>query len=118
MHERLDHLSVELEFMHFLTYKESSRCHDGIDKTEIVVDAQRSSSRTTSADGYRCSVVRWQKADTGIVRSLPTVCRNGWILRSPSLGDRAAILRGGLQTSYLQCSGRSNLRVRGAGQGE
>ena len=42
MHERLDHLSVELEFMHFLTYKEVvSRCHDGIDKTEIVVDAQK-----------------------------------------------------------------------------
>jgi TorA maturation chaperone TorD len=42
VHERLDHLSVELEFMHFLTYKESySRCHDGIDKTEIVVDAQK-----------------------------------------------------------------------------
>ena len=42
VHERLDHLSVELEFMHFLTYKESySRCHDGMDKTDIVVDAQK-----------------------------------------------------------------------------
>ena len=42
IHERLDHLSVELEFMHFLTYKESySRCHDGPDKTQIVVDAQK-----------------------------------------------------------------------------
>jgi TorA maturation chaperone TorD len=42
VHERLDHLSVELEFMHFLTYKESySRCHDGIEKTDIVVDAQK-----------------------------------------------------------------------------
>jgi hypothetical protein len=28
--------------MHFLTYKESySRCHDGLEKTEIVVDAQK-----------------------------------------------------------------------------
>ncbi|HJR76730.1 MAG TPA: molecular chaperone TorD family protein [Nitrospiraceae bacterium] len=42
IHERLDHLSVEFEFMHFLTYKESySRCHDGIEKTDIVVDAQK-----------------------------------------------------------------------------
>jgi TorA maturation chaperone TorD len=42
IHERLDHLSVEFEFMHFLTYKESySRCHDGIEKTDIVVEAQK-----------------------------------------------------------------------------
>ena len=42
VHERLDHLSVEFEFMHFLTYKESySRCHDGMEKTEIVVEAQK-----------------------------------------------------------------------------
>lgn len=42
VHERLDHLSVELEFMHFLSYKESyARCHDGQDKTQIVVDAQK-----------------------------------------------------------------------------
>lgn len=42
IHERLDHLSVELEFMHFLTYRESyARCHDGKDKTEIVVEAQK-----------------------------------------------------------------------------
>jgi TorA maturation chaperone TorD len=42
IHERLDHLSVELEFMHFLAYKESyARCHDGDDKTQIVVDAQK-----------------------------------------------------------------------------
>jgi len=42
VHERLDHLSVEFEFMHFLTYKESySRCHDGMEKTDIVVEAQK-----------------------------------------------------------------------------
>ncbi len=42
VHERLDHLSVELEFMHFLAYKESyARCHDGKEKTQIVVDAQK-----------------------------------------------------------------------------
>jgi TorA maturation chaperone TorD len=42
VHERLDHLSVELEFMHFLAYKESyARCHDGSEKTQIVVDAQK-----------------------------------------------------------------------------
>jgi TorA maturation chaperone TorD len=42
IHERMDHLSVELEFMHFLAYKESyARCHDGVDKTQIVVDAQK-----------------------------------------------------------------------------
>ena len=42
IHERMDHLSVELEFMHFLAYKESyARCHDGAEKTQIVVDAQK-----------------------------------------------------------------------------
>lgn len=42
IHERLDHLSVEFEFMHFLAYKESyARCHDGAEKTQIVVDAQK-----------------------------------------------------------------------------
>jgi putative dimethyl sulfoxide reductase chaperone len=42
IHERLDHLSVEFEFIHFLAYKESySRCHDGADKTQIVLDAQK-----------------------------------------------------------------------------
>lgn len=42
IHERMDHLSVELEFMHFLAYKESyARCHDGPEKTQIVVDAQK-----------------------------------------------------------------------------
>jgi TorA maturation chaperone TorD len=42
IHERLDHLSVELEFMHFLAYKESyARCHDGEDKTQIVIDAEK-----------------------------------------------------------------------------
>jgi putative dimethyl sulfoxide reductase chaperone len=42
IHERLDHLSVEFEFMHFLSYKESySLCHDGAEKTQIVVDAQK-----------------------------------------------------------------------------
>src|SRR4026207_1585485 len=42
IHERLDHLSVEFEFMHFLAYKESySRCHDGADKAQIVLDAQK-----------------------------------------------------------------------------
>jgi len=42
IHERMDHLSVELEFMHFMAYKESyARCHDGEQKTQIVVDAQK-----------------------------------------------------------------------------
>jgi TorA maturation chaperone TorD len=42
IHERMDHLSVELEFMHFLAYKESyARCHDGAEKVQIVVDAQK-----------------------------------------------------------------------------
>jgi len=42
IHERLDHLSVEFEFMHFLAYKESySLCHDGAEKTQIVIDAQK-----------------------------------------------------------------------------
>jgi TorA maturation chaperone TorD len=42
IHERMDHLSVELEFMHFLAYKESyARCHDGQEKVQIVVDAQK-----------------------------------------------------------------------------
>ncbi|RMH06077.1 MAG: hypothetical protein D6704_08060 [Nitrospirae bacterium] len=42
IHERLDHLSVELEFLHFLAYKESyALCHDGQDKLQTVIDAEK-----------------------------------------------------------------------------
>ena len=42
IHERLDHLSVELEFLHFLAYKESyALCHDGPEKLKTVVDAEK-----------------------------------------------------------------------------
>lgn len=70
IHERLDHLSVELEFMHFLAYKESyARCHDGAEKTQIVVDAQKKFVKD--------HIGRWvplfarmlaKKADTGFFR--------------------------------------------------
>lgn len=72
IHERMDHLSVELEFMHFLAYKESyARCHDGADKTQIVVDAQKKFVKE--------HIGRWvplfcrmlvKKADSGIFRHL------------------------------------------------
>ena len=70
IHERMDHLSVELEFMHFLAYKESyARCHDGSEKTQIVVDAQKKFVKE--------HIGRWvplfarmlvKKADTGFFR--------------------------------------------------
>ncbi|MGH7230583.1 MAG: TorD/DmsD family molecular chaperone [Nitrospiraceae bacterium] len=70
IHERIDHLSVELEFMHFLAYKESyARCHDGAEKTQIVVDAQKKFVKE--------HIGRWvplfarmlvKKADTGFFR--------------------------------------------------
>jgi TorA maturation chaperone TorD len=42
VHERLDHLSVEFEFLHFLAYKESyALCHDGEEKLQIVVTAEK-----------------------------------------------------------------------------
>ncbi len=42
IHERLDHLSVELEFLHFLAYKESyALCHDTQEKLQTVVDAEK-----------------------------------------------------------------------------
>jgi TorA maturation chaperone TorD len=42
VHERLDHLSVELEFLHFLAYKESyALCHDGEEKLQIVLEAEK-----------------------------------------------------------------------------
>ena len=42
IHERLDHLSVELEFLHFLAYKESyALCHDGTEKQKTVLDAEK-----------------------------------------------------------------------------
>jgi TorA maturation chaperone TorD len=72
IHERLDHLSVEFEFMHFLTYKgSSSRCHDGSEKTEIVVDAQK--------EFVKNHIGRWvplfcrmlaKKADAGLFKIL------------------------------------------------
>lgn len=70
IHERQDHLSVELEFMHFLSYKESyARCHDGDDKIQIVEDAQKKFVRE--------HIGRWvpmfsrmlmKKADSGFFR--------------------------------------------------
>ncbi len=42
IHERLDHLSVELEFMHYLAYKESyAILHDGSEKLKTVVEAEK-----------------------------------------------------------------------------
>ena len=42
IHERLDHLSVELEFMHYLSYKESyAILHDGAEKLKTVVEAEK-----------------------------------------------------------------------------
>jgi len=42
VHERLDHLSIEFEFLHFLAYKESyALCHDGEEKLQIVVTANK-----------------------------------------------------------------------------
>lgn len=42
VHERLDHLSVELEFMHYLSYKESyAILHDGREKLKTVVEAEK-----------------------------------------------------------------------------
>jgi len=42
VHERLDHLSVEMEFLHFLSYKESyALCHDGDEKLQIVTEAEK-----------------------------------------------------------------------------
>ncbi|MCA9461625.1 MAG: molecular chaperone TorD family protein [Nitrospira sp.] len=42
IHERLDHLSVELEFMHYLSYKESyAILHDGKEKLQTVVEAEK-----------------------------------------------------------------------------
>lgn len=42
IHERLDHLSVELEFLHFLAYKESyAICHDSSEKLQTVVEAEK-----------------------------------------------------------------------------
>lgn len=72
IHERMDHLSVELEFMHFLAYKESyARCHDGAEKTQIVVDAQKKFVKE--------HIGRWvplfcrmlvKKADSGLYRHM------------------------------------------------
>ncbi|GJL56829.1 MAG: hypothetical protein NPIRA02_39610 [Nitrospirales bacterium] len=42
IHERIDHLSVELEFLHYLAYKESyALIHDGPEKLKTVVDAEK-----------------------------------------------------------------------------
>jgi TorA maturation chaperone TorD len=42
IHERLDHLSVELEFMHYLSYKESyAILHDGREKLKTVLEAEK-----------------------------------------------------------------------------
>lgn len=76
IHERLDHLSVELEFMHFLAYKESyALCHDGPEKTQIVVDAQKKFVKN--------HIGRWvplfsrmlsKKSDSGLFRFIADIC--------------------------------------------
>ena len=76
IHERLDHLSVELEFMHFLAYKESyALCHDGPEKTQIVTDAQ--------SKFVKNHIGRWvplfskmlaKKADSGLYRYVADLC--------------------------------------------
>jgi TorA maturation chaperone TorD len=76
IHERLDHLSVELEFMHFLAYKESyALCHDGPEKTQIVVDAQTKFVKN--------HIGRWvplfsrmlsKKSDSGLFRFVADIC--------------------------------------------
>ncbi len=76
IHERLDHLSVELEFMHFLAYKESyALCHDGPEKMQIVVDAQKKFVKD--------HIGRWvplfskmlaKKADAGLFRYVADLC--------------------------------------------
>lgn len=76
IHERIDHLSVELEFMHFLAYKESyALCHDGPEKTQIVVDAQKKFVKD--------HIGRWvplfskmlaKKADSGLFRYVADIC--------------------------------------------
>lgn len=70
IHERLDHLSVELEFMHFLAYKESyARCHDGAEKTQIVVDAQKKFVKEHLGRWVPLfSRMLMKKADTGFFR--------------------------------------------------
>lgn len=80
IHERLDHLSVEFEFMHFLAYKESySRCHDGVEKTTIVVEAQKKFVKN--------HIGRWvplfcrmlaKKADTGLFKLMADITAE-WI---------------------------------------
>ncbi|GKS59102.1 hypothetical protein YTPLAS18_26290 [Nitrospira sp.] len=80
IHERLDHLSVELEFMHFLAYKESyALCHDGPEKTQIVIDAQ--------SKFVKNHIGRWvplfskmlaKKADSGLFRYVADLCAS-WI---------------------------------------
>lgn len=88
IHERLDHLSVELEFMHFLAYKESyALCHDGPEKTQIVVDAQTKFVKN--------HIGRWvplfsrmlsKKSDSGLFRFIADICGAWMDLEAAYLG--------------------------------
>ena len=88
IHERLDHLSVEFEFMHFLAYKESySLCHDSADKTQIVVDAQKKFVKN--------HIGRWvplfcrmlsKKADSGLFRYVADMTANWMEFETAYLG--------------------------------
>ncbi|MDP1947092.1 MAG: molecular chaperone TorD family protein [Nitrospirota bacterium] len=88
IHERLDHLSVEFEFMHFLAYKESySRCHDGADKTQIVLDAQKKFVKN--------HIGRWvplfclmlgKKADSGLYKHISDLMAEWMDFESAFLG--------------------------------
>ncbi len=88
IHERMDHLSVELEFMHFLAYKESyARCHDGADKIQVVVDAQKKFVKE--------HIGRWvplfarmlvRKADNGFYRHMADIASDWMDFESAYLG--------------------------------
>ena len=76
IHERLDHLSVEFEFMHFWPAKESysllSRW-SGQDP-EIVLERRKSLSRIISAGGSRCLCrMLVKKAASGLYKHVADV---------------------------------------------
>ena len=98
--------------MHFLAYKESySRCHDGADKTQIVLDAQKKFVKN--------HIGRWvplfcrmlvKKADSGLYKHVADLMADWMDFEAAFLGVIPQTLLGNrLSAGDVQCAGRPDL---------
>jgi DMSO reductase family type II enzyme chaperone len=89
--ERLDHISTELEFMHFLTYKEvHAREHHGSEEIEICREAQKKFFKEHLGRWAPLFLKRMaEKAQSGFYKELAQLTESFFILEVEFLGVEA-----------------------------